>query len=104
MDSSVFDQPQFLLGASIPCPRGRTQKILADTAIPGIPAFTAHQQTETALRSHHSFTGWLLEQTSGEVFDVGVFAQTRAVQQPLGHTHRKAFRRGDAGRCGGCRD
>ncbi|MNQ94899.1 hypothetical protein D3C85_1104370 [compost metagenome] len=91
MDSSVFDQAQFLLRAQIPCPCGLTQKIVADPAIAGIPAFAAHQLAETTLRRHDPFTGRLLEQTSGDVFDVRVFAQARAVQQPLGHPHRKAL-------------
>ncbi|CAI8796318.1 Acyl-CoA dehydrogenase [Pseudomonas sp. IT-P100] len=104
MDSSVFDQTQFLLGASIPCPRGLTQKVLADSAIPGIPAFAAHQLAETALRGHYAFSGRLLEQSPGEVFDVAVFTQARAVEQPLGHTHRKALGRGNTGRCRGYRN
>lgn len=80
MDSSVFDQPQFLLSAVIACPSGLTQQVLTDPAVPGIPAFAAHQLAKAALRSHHAFTGRLLEQTSGDVFDVTVFSQMRTVQ------------------------
>ncbi|CAI8990681.1 hypothetical protein EMIT0194MI4_80008 [Pseudomonas sp. IT-194MI4] len=61
MDSSVFDQAEFLLGASVPCARSLAQQVLANTAIPGIPAFAAHQLAEAALRGHYAFTGRLLE-------------------------------------------
>jgi hypothetical protein len=43
LDSSVFDQTEFLLRAPIPGTRSLTQKLLSNAAIPGITAFAAHQ-------------------------------------------------------------
>jgi hypothetical protein len=43
LDSSVFDQAQFLLSTPVPCPRRLAQQILANAAITGIAAFAAHQ-------------------------------------------------------------
>ncbi|CAI8981283.1 Acyl-CoA dehydrogenase [Pseudomonas serbica] len=91
MDSSVFDQAQFLLRTQVPCPCGLAQEILANPAIAGVTAFPAHQLPQPSLCSDDTFTRRLLEQMSGDVFDVRVFAQARAVQQPLGHPHRKAL-------------
>ncbi|MNI45362.1 hypothetical protein D3C73_997840 [compost metagenome] len=98
MDSSVFDQPQFLLGTAITGSSRLAQEVLANTAIPGIATLATHQLPEAALRGHHPFAGWLLEQTSGEMFDIGVVTQPWTVEQPLGYTHRNAFRRGNTGR------
>jgi hypothetical protein len=42
-------------------PRGLAQQVVADASIPGVAALTAHQLPEATLRSHHAFTGRLLE-------------------------------------------
>jgi hypothetical protein len=63
------------------------QQVLANATITGVPAFAAHQLAEATLCGHDTFTRRLFEQPPGEVFDVSVFTQARAVQQPLGHAH-----------------
>ncbi len=95
MDSSVFDQAEFLLRTSITRAGGLTQQILTDTAIPGVAALTAHQLAKAALRHNHTFPGRLLEQAAGEVFGVLTVAQARAVEQPFGHAHGKSLGSGN---------
>lgn len=80
MDSSVFDQAEFLLRTSVTGAGSLTQQVLADSAIPGIAALAAHQLTETTLRGDHPFPGRLLEQAAGEVLGILAVAQARAVQ------------------------
>jgi hypothetical protein len=48
-------------GTVVPGPGGLAQQILTDTPVPRVPAFAAHQLPEATLRSHHAFTGRLLE-------------------------------------------
>jgi hypothetical protein len=93
---SVFDFAKGLASPMIPGPRGLAQQVVAYTPIPGVTAFAAHQLPKTTLRSHHTFSGWLLEQSPGQVFDAGTFSQARAVEQPLSHPHRNALRRGNS--------
>ncbi len=95
MDSSVFDEPEFLLCTQIAGASGLAKKVLTDTAIPSIAAFAAHQLAETALRNDHAFARWLLEQAAGEVFGVVTVTQARAVEQPFGHAYRKSLGRGN---------
>jgi hypothetical protein len=71
----------------IPSPGSLAQQILANAPVPGVTAFTAHQLTEAALRSHDTFTGRLLEQAPGQVLDAGAFSETRVVEQPLSDPH-----------------
>ena len=104
LDSSVFAQPQFLLSAAITCAGGLAQQVLTDPTIPGILAFAAHQLAKATLRSHHALPGRLLEQTSGNVFNVAVFTQVRTVQQPLRHAHGKALGRDNSLGCRGRRN
>lgn len=80
MDSSVFDQAEFLLRTSITRTGGLTQQVLADTTIPGIATLTAHQLAKATLCSDHAFPGRLLEQAAGEVLGVLAIAQTRTVE------------------------
>ena len=80
--------------------RSLAQQVLTDSTIPGIAALAAHQLAKTTLRGGDPITGRLLEQASGEVFDAGAFTQTRAVQQPFGHAHRKTLGRGNTWGCG----
>jgi hypothetical protein len=95
LDSSVCDEPEFLLRTTVAGAGGLTQKILTDTPVPGIAAFTAHQLAETALRCNYTFTRRLLEQATGQVLGIVAGAQPRAVEQPLGHTHGKSLGRGN---------
>ena len=101
MDSSVFDQAEFLLRTTITGTGGLAQQILADPAIPGIAALTAHQLTETALRGDHTFPGRLLEQAAGQMLGILVGAQARTVQQPFGHAYGKSFGSGNTRRLRG---
>ena len=103
MDSSVFEQTEFLLRTSITGPGSLTQQVLTDTPIPGIAALTAHQLTETALRRDHAFACRLLEQTPRQVLGIAAIAQTRTVEQPLGHTYGKSLGRGNTRVFGGNR-
>ncbi len=95
MHSSVFDEPQFLLRAKVTGTGSLTQQVVADAAIPGIPALTAHQLTETALRDDHAFARWLLQQTPGEMLGIEAVDQARTVEQPFGYTHGKSLGRGN---------
>ena len=74
MDSSVFDLTQFTLSARVAGTGGLAQQVVADAAVPGIAALTAHQQAQATLRHDHPFTGGLLEQTPGEVLEIGTIA------------------------------
>ena len=103
MDSSVFDQTEFLLCAPITGAGGLTQQLLTDTPVTGIAALTADQLAETALRSDYTFTGRLLEQAAREVFGAGAVAQARRIEQPLSHTYGKTLGSGNRGRIGGNR-
>lgn len=91
MDSSVFDLAQFTLGTAVTGASRLAQEVVTDATVTGIPALTAHQLAQSALCSDHTLTGRLLEQTSGEVFDVGVVAQARTVEQPQGNFQGKAL-------------
>lgn len=93
MDSSVFEQTEFLLRATVAGAGGLTQQILTDTTIPCVAALAAHQLTEATLRSHHAITRRLFEQATSEVFGVVTVAQTRAVEQPLCNANGKALGR-----------
>ncbi len=103
MDSSVFDEPEFLLRTTITGASGLTQKILANAAIAGIAALTTHQLTETALRDDHAFARRLLEQAASKVFGIMAVAQARAVEQPFGDAHGKSLGRGNTRRLRGNR-
>lgn len=103
MDSSVFEQTKFLLRTSITGPRGLAQQILPDTPVPGVATLTAHQLTETALRRDHAFARRLLEQTTRQMLGITAIAQTRAVEQPFGHTHGKSLGGGNTRVFGGNR-
>ena len=91
MTVSVFDLAQFALGAAVTGTGGGAQQVMTDTTVAGVATFTAHQLPQAALRGDHPFTRRLLEQTPGEVFDVGVVAQARAVEQPQGDLQGKAL-------------
>ena len=103
MDSSVFEQTEFLLCTTVTGAGGLTQQILTDAPIPGIAALAAHQLTESTLRRNHALACRLLEQTSRQVLGIAAFAQTRAVEQPFGHTHGKSLGRGNTRVFGGNR-
>ena len=98
MDSSVFDEAEFLLCTKVAGARGLAQKIMTDAAITGIPAFAAHQLAETALRGDHTFARRLLEQATGKMLGIVTVAQARAVEQPFGHTDGKSLWRGNTRR------
>jgi hypothetical protein len=51
---------------------------------------------QAALGSDHAFTGRLLEQAPGEVLDVDVVTQARAVEQPQSHFQGKALGGGNS--------
>ncbi len=95
MDSSVFEQTEFLLRATIAGTRGLTQQILTDATVPCVTALAAHQLAETALRNHHAITRRLFEQAASEVFGIVTVAQARAVEQPFGNTNGKSLGRGN---------
>lgn len=103
MDSSVFDQTEFLLRATVTGTGGLTQQLLTDTPVTGIAALPANQLAEAALCSDHTFTGRLLEQTAGQVLGAGTVAQARRIEQPFGNTHGKTLGSGNRGRIGGNR-
>jgi len=103
LDSSVFDQAEFLLRASVTGAGGLAQQVLADPAIPGIAALAAHQLAEATLRRDHPFPGRLLEQAAGEVLGILAVAKSRAVQQPFGHAHGKSLGSGNTRELGGNR-
>ncbi|VVM74359.1 hypothetical protein PS925_03772 [Pseudomonas fluorescens] len=98
MDSSVFEQTEFLLRATITSAGGLAQQILTDAPIPSVTALAAHQLTETALRGDDTFTRRLLEQAASEVFGIVAGAQARAVEQPFGNANGKALGRSNTGR------
>ncbi|TDV50610.1 hypothetical protein EDF87_103247 [Pseudomonas helmanticensis] len=91
MDSSVFEQTEFLLRASVASAGGLTQQILTDTPVTGVPTLAAHQLSEAALRGDHTFTRRLLEQAASKVFGIVAGAQARAVEQPFGNANGKAL-------------
>lgn len=93
MDSSVFEQTEFLLRPTVTGTGGLAQQVLTDATIPGVTALAAHQLAETALRSHHAFTRRLLEQAASEVFGIMTVAQARAVEQPFCHANGKSLGR-----------
>lgn len=95
MDSSVFEQTEFLLRTTVTGTSGLTQQILTDATIPGVTALTAHQLTETALRSHYAFTRRLLEQAPCDVLGIMTVAQARAVEQPFCDANGKSLGRGN---------
>jgi hypothetical protein len=103
LDSSVFEQTEFLLRTSITGTRGHTQQVVTDTAVPGVAAFPAHQLTETALRRDHAFACRLFEQVPRQVLGIAAVTQTRTVEQPFGHTHGKSLGRGNTKVFGGNR-
>jgi len=103
LDSSVFDQAEFLLRAAVTGAGGLTQQVPSDPAIPGIAALAAHQLAEATLRGDHPFPGRLLEQAAGEVLGILAIAQARAVQQPFGHAHGKSLGSGNTKGLGGNR-
>jgi hypothetical protein len=95
LDSSVFEQTEFLLRTTVTGASGLAQQILTDATIPGVTALTAHQLTEAALRSHHAFTRRLFEQAPCDVFGIMTVAQARAVEQPFCDANRKSLGRGN---------
>lgn len=95
MDSSVFEQTEFLLRTTVAGAGGLAQQILTDAPIPSVTALAAHQQTETALCSHHAFTRRLFEQAASEMFCIVTVAQARAVEQPFCDANGKSLGRGD---------
>lgn len=98
MDSSVFEQTEFLLRATVAGAGGLTQQILTDTTIPCVAALAAHQLTEATLRSHHTITCRLLEEAASKVLGIMTVAQARAVEQPLGDANGKSLGRGNSRR------
>ena len=98
MDSSVFEQTEFLLRATITSAGGLAQQILTDAPIPSVTALAAHQLAETALRNHHAITRRLFEQAASEVFCIVTVAQARAVEQPFGNANGKALGRSNTWR------
>ena len=103
MDSSVFELTQFTLGAHVAGTGGLAQEVMADAAVPGIAALATHQQAQAALCHDHTFTSRLLEQTSGEMLDIGVIADARAIQQPQGDLQGETLGRGNTSRVVGNR-
>jgi hypothetical protein len=95
LDSSVFEQTEFLLRTTITSAGSLAQQILTDATIPCVAALAAHQLTETALRSHHAITRRLFEQAACEVFGIVTVAQARAVEQPFGNANGKSLGRGN---------
>ncbi|VVM59254.1 hypothetical protein PS624_01213 [Pseudomonas fluorescens] len=95
MDSSVFEQTEFLLRATVAGAGGLTQQILTDATIPCVATLTAHQLPKTALRSHHTFSCRLLEEAASKVLGIMTVAQARAVEQPLGDANSKSLGRGN---------
>jgi hypothetical protein len=95
LDSSVFEQTEFLLRATIAGTGGLAQQILTDATIPCVTALAAHQLAESALRSHHAITRRLFEQAASKVFGVMTVAQARAVEQPFGNANGKSLERGN---------
>jgi hypothetical protein len=95
LDSSVFEQTEFLPRATIAGTGGLAQQILTDATVPCVTAFAAHQLAETALRNHHAITRRLFEQAASEVFGIVTVAQARAVEQPFGNANGKSLGRGN---------
>ena len=71
---------EFQLGAQVARARRLAQQLQADAPIAGVAAVAAQQLAQTALGNDHALACRLLEQTPGNVFDVGVFAQAWAIQ------------------------
>ncbi len=76
------------------------QQLLPDATIAGIAAFAAQHAAQTALRLDHPFARRLLEQAPGEMLDLRLGAEARAVEQPQGNLQRQASGFGK-GRSGG---
>lgn len=91
MDSSVFEQTEFLLRAPIASAGGLAQQILANAPVPCVTAFAAHQLTEAALRRDYTFARRLLEQAASEVLGIVAGTQARAVEQPFRNAYGKSL-------------
>jgi hypothetical protein len=98
LDSSVFEQTEFLLRTTITGTGGLAEQILTDAPIPCVTALAAHQLTEAALCSHDAITRRLFEQAPSEVLGIMTVAQARAVEQPLGDANGKSLGRGNSRR------
>jgi hypothetical protein len=83
--------------------RSLTQQVLADPAIAGIAALTAHQLAEATLRNHYTFASGLLEQAAGKMLGILAVTQARSIQQPFSHSHGKTLGRGNTGGSSGNR-
>ena len=94
MDSSVFEQTEFLLRTTITSAGGLAQQILTDATVSCVAALAAHQLTEATLRRDHTITCRLLEEAASEVFGIVTVAQARAVEQPFGNANGKLLGRG----------
>lgn len=95
MDSSVFEQAEFLLRTPVASAGGLAQQLLADASIPGVTALAAHQLAEATLRRDHAVARRLLEQAASEVLGVMAGAQARAVEQPFRNAYGKSLVRGN---------
>lgn len=95
MDSSVFEQAEFPLRATVASAGGLAQQLLADASISGVTTFATHQLTEAALRRDHAFARRLLEQAAREVLGIMAGAQARAVEQPFRNAYGKSLGRGN---------
>jgi hypothetical protein len=96
VDSSVFELAQFALGTAVAGTSSRAQQIVADAAVAGISALTAHQLAETTLRGDYTFPSRLFEQASSEVLDIAALPKARAVQQPQSDLQGKTLGGGNS--------
>ncbi len=98
----VLTQPSVLqLRPPIPCAGSLTQQLMAYTPVTGVATIAAQHLPQAALRHNHTLARRLLQQAPGQVLDLRVVAQARAVEQPQGHFQGKAFGRRCRCRCSG---
>jgi hypothetical protein len=64
---------------------------VADASVAGVAAIAAKHLPQATLRHHYALARGLFEQSSGQVLDLRLVAQARAVEQPQGHFQRKAL-------------
>ena len=92
----AVEPAEFQLGSPVTGAGGLAQQLQADAAIAGVAAVAAQQLAQPALGNDHAFTGWALEQASGETLDAGVVPQAGTIEEPGGQTSRQVVIRIEA--------
>ncbi len=75
--STVFE-----LSAAVTGTGGLPQKLVPDAAVTRVATILAEDLAQPALRNHHATASGLFEQPAGKMFDAGLLAQARVIEQP----------------------